>query len=672
MADNTNSEITVINDTTDSSHNAISPTSKETMTTEMLIILPETNGGDKTSPTTKSPTTSATSVLINLTPPRTSILKTVPSPDTSIQQFEVNTSQTTQPSQPLLLVTSAPSKVEKSRRNSEVASRCPICQNDAVKKKNTVLKCSTCSNLVHFPCSNLPAYMLYSLSSSQKKYVCEVCTATPEPFLTSIVTDICNSTEVKNNLVAPLPVPPVIDNRYDIMENKMNSLSVILEKFDLQSLAENLNQLGNKLETTSNNVVASMKEVKQLKKEQSEAVPIQHDGFQSQQFQEELNLVRKDLEFSQKELSASRIWNELLMKELSDRDAALETLRDRFEKNIEKHGEKDKIIATLEAANKQLRDANTTTNKERSLAVHRWGERNESLVREKEELSVQVEQLNERIADFTSKYEQSMEINSLLKSQLDEAVELNKSLQTSFNRLSTRRNVRSSGSPESDETSDNNADANADVHGGYNDDDEEEDAEKDVVIILHDSMCKRVNPTLLSKEKIEVKKVWAPDMNKMEEALDRVNSNVVVLESWTRDLERMEVADINQRIRDIVSKALTKAEKVVITTIINRTDVRDIDLKVDSVNSFIKLNYMRHESVIVCDNHKLYDDHFRIRDRLHLTDDGVSLFASNLKYAIAKGAGVRVVQKHGYDQDYKRYNQHRRESQRDYRRPRYP
>ena len=80
----------------------------------------------------------------------------------------------------------------------------------------------------------------------------------------------------------------------------------------------------------------------------------------------------------------------------------------------------------------------------------------------------------------------------------------------------------------------------------------------------------------------------------------------------------MEVADINLLIKDIVSKALTKAEKVVIITIINRTDVRDIDLKV------------------VCDNHKLYDDHFRIRDRLHLTDDGVSLFASNLKYAIAK------------------------------------
>ena len=109
-------------------------------------------------------------------------------------------------------------------------------------------------------------------------------------------------------------------------------------------------------------------------------------------------MVRKDLDSSQKELSDSRSSNETNIKELSDRDATLTTLRNRFEKNTEKHGEKDKISATLEAANKQLRDVNTTTNTEKTSAVYRWSEKNESLQRDqKERLSVQVGQLNERI-----------------------------------------------------------------------------------------------------------------------------------------------------------------------------------------------------------------------------------------------------------------------------------
>ena len=132
---------------------------------------------------------------------------------------------------------------------------------------------------------------------------------------------------------------------------------------------------------------------------------------------------------------------------------------------------------------------------------------------------------------------------------------------------------------------------------------------------------------------------------KTEEALDEANAKVIVLEAWTRDLERLEVEEINQRIVDIVEKALTKAEKVVVSTIINRTDVRDIDLKLNSVNSFINLKYKRNDSVIICDNFKLRNNKFRKKDNLHLNDDGVRLFATNLKYAIAGAIGVRVKQK---------------------------
>ena len=57
---------------------------------------------------------------------------------------------------------------------------------------------------------------------------------------------------------------------------------------------------------------------------------------------------------------------------------------------------------------------------------------------------------------------------------------------------------------------------------------------------------------------------------------------------------------------------------VVVSTIIRREDVEDIDLKADLVNAHVILNYKRNESVVVCGNFKLYDSRFRNNDKLHL------------------------------------------------------
>ena len=201
------------------------------------------------------------------------------------------------------------------------------------------------------------------------------------------------------------------------------------------------------------------------------------------------------------------------------------------------------------------------------------------------------------------------------------------------------------------------------------DDDEEEDA-RDEVVILHDSLCKHVNDTILSRENVNVKKIWAPNIEKMEEALDNVNSKVVVLEAFTRDLNKMDTDEMSQKIAGLVSKAATKADKVVLSTIIRREDIDDIDLRSNVVNAYMQLKYKRDGNVVVCDNYKLYDSRFRKRDKLHLNDDGTTVFASNLKYAIAEACGVEVVQKrkdyqYRYDDGERRF---RRRDNNNYRR----
>ena len=106
--------------------------------------------------------------------------------------------------------------------------------------------------------------MLYVYNTSTKKYTCEMCTDTPETFLRNTVIETVNENlDIISNNTNTIP-----DTRYDVLENKINSLSVVLEKFDLQTLAENLHTIGNKLEVTSNKMTANMKSISSLEESQ--------------------------------------------------------------------------------------------------------------------------------------------------------------------------------------------------------------------------------------------------------------------------------------------------------------------------------------------------------------------------------------------------------------------
>ena len=177
----------------------------------------------------------------------------------------------------------------------------------------------------------------------------------------------------------------------------------------------------------------------------------------------------------------------------------------------------------------------------------------------------------------------------------------------------------------------------------------------------------------MSKEKVNVKKVWAPDMVHMDAALDEVNAKVIVLQAWTRDVSKLSVEDMNVKMTEVINKALTKADKVVVSTIVNRHDVPDIHLKVNTVNASLLLKYTRNESVFVFDNSTWYHRDFHTADKLHLNDEGTNAVASNLKYAMAEAIGVRVMQKktnrsnyaRQHESDDRRYNRYR--GQRDHR-----
>ncbi len=619
---------------------------KALVTENIVVSIPDTSNGKNNSPMKCDPqhtsvsTTTTTTSTVSITPSKETMNQTPQSPVKS-------------PSSPILPPPPPPQlqkendKTTKTRRTSEATTRslCPICEKEAIKKKN-VLKCSTCTHLIHFTCTNLPPYMLHSLSSSNKKYTCEICAATPETFLTSIVIGICGASGTSESTGA--------DNRIEVLEHKVNSIVVALEKFDIQTVAENLNALGNKMEQANNNLTGNVRAIQKMKVEQEVSSSEVKTSNVERQTSDDLQQLRNELETAKKELSASQSSNDLLMKTVTERDKLVVTLREKWEKNVQKLNEREKRVIMLEGGNTNLTERNQTLSNEKMVASEQWSTKCQSLGRERDHYHQKIEEIQNKLLEARSKLDATLEVNGILKKEVKELVALNKSLQDSISRPPARRNL------------------DTDLRETFEQDvseDEEEDEARDEVVILHDSMCKNVNNTLLSREGISVNKVWAPDMEKMEEALDEVDSKVVVLEAFTRDLGKMDIEEMNQKIAGLVSKAATKADKVVLSTIIRREDIEDIDLKADLVNAFIKLKYKKDENVIVCDNYKLYDSWFRKADKLHLNDDGVPIFASNLKYAIAAASGIQVKKKNrrgnsvqgrdnggGYQQRDDRYN----------------
>ncbi len=370
---------------------------------------------------------------------------------------------------------------------------------------------------------------------------------------------------------------------------------------------------------------------------------------------DQLEQLSNDLDFAKKELAASKSSNELLMESVTERDKTLTNLRDKYEKNIQKLNERDRRLTVMEDENKQLLQANTAASNERTERSDEWSLKVQTLSRERDQYLQKLGETQEKFIDVRNKLDANFEVNNALKDQVLQLVELNKSLQSAINRTPDRRNLRQQQRSDRDDEEEEEED--------------EEETPRDEVVILHDSMCGKINNSLLSREKVKVKKVWAPDLEQMEDALDHVNAKVVVLGALTRDLDKMETDEMNERIAGLISKALTKADKVVVSTIIRREDILDIDLKADMVNAYINLKYKRNDDVVICDNYRLYDTMFRREDKLHLTDDGVSILASSLKYAIAEAVGVQVIPKHHQRRNFEqRYDGDRRPRYNDFRR----
>ena len=225
----------------------------------------------------------------------------------------------------------------------------------------------------------------------------------------------------------------------------------------------------------------------------------------------------------------------------------------------------------------------------------------------------------------------NQEIISILKNEIKEAHERNDSLEKKFNTLIKLNNIKSIPNPGESHTIE-----------------PADDDEQPKVVIFHDSLCKKINPTILSKEKVTTKKIWAPTLDDVQKELTQIQkSDAIVLQPLTRSLNTPTEDIINQT-TETIEMCLEKADKVIISTIISRDDDPTMNAKADLVNANLKFKYLNNPKIFICNNDNLRDKKFRVEDGIHLNDHGTSVFASNLKYKIAEALEVTVVKKSRY------------------------
>ena len=169
-------------------------------------------------------------------------------------------------------------------------------------------------------------------------------------------------------------------------------------------------------------------------------------------------------------------------------------------------------------------------------------------------------------------------------------------------------------------------------------------------MFLHDSMCGKINNTLLSKEMVNVEKVWAPTLPDVLYQIENMeeNADVIAIHSMTNDLNQRNVGEITDLVADVSEKALLKAKKIVISSIISRDDDPLLNAKAAAVNANLKLIFINTPNVSLCINDNLNDKKFRV-DKVHLSDRGVSRLANNLKYKLASALNITVKKKSRID-----------------------
>ena len=166
------------------------------------------------------------------------------------------------------------------------------------------------------------------------------------------------------------------------------------------------------------------------------------------------------------------------------------------------------------------------------------------------------------------------------------------------------------------------------------------------VVLIHDSICKHINPGILSKHNLVTTKILAYTLEEAQQKIDEMNiSNpkVVILNVGTNDVRDKVDPDVIVRkygtILDLLRRKFPNA-KLIFSNILPREDSNDLQATVEYVNAvaYRKLAAKRHA---VVKNNELSGNKLKSKDGIHLSTLGVSRLACSIRDSVLSVLGLK-------------------------------
>ena len=521
-----------------------------------------------------------------------------------------------------------------SQLDKTLSSSCNVCNQPATlsKKKTlrTSLPCSECKSLIHFPCSKLPIYELYNYMNSKKRYTCEVCSAPPPSFLADLIhkdiTNIISDQKTVDQVSGGVTV-----GRVELLEGKIDVLTETIDKLGICSISDKLQNMFKDFRENTNILQKTKSSLEKLTKNLPDIPPPNSV---------DTSAVEKRL---QRELLASQSSEALLNEAIDEKNKTIQNLLAEKTKHIDKidrlHAEKQRLACAAQRL-EMIEDTKI------------------SLENELEKKKMEESRLNEVITSLEKgQCERIVELQTkcqTLQTQLESKQEDIGKLQASFTRLEDVINklpVRKQQlhPPKDNVLAKDNYETVAPTSSPK-------------IVLFHDSLCKNINDTMMSREKVDMEKVWAPTLPQTRSEIENLTytPDCVVIQALTRDVVLKDPMEYVDEIVSTVDLCLTKSEKVVLSLIVDREDCQIARNRLKAVNGLLQVKFMDHPNVTVCEHDKLRDPRNRY-DKLHLNEMGTAKLASNLKHSIAKSIGIKVIRKQTTNNNKREHNRRYRQ-----------
>ena len=114
----------------------------------------------------------------------------------------------------------------------------------------------------------------------------------------------------------------------------------------------------------------------------------------------------------------------------------------------------------------------------------------------------------------------------------------------------------------------------------------QDNSERPNVVIFHDSLMNTIKDTMMIKEKVDITKIWSPTLEETQAKIDEIDpTDRIVIQGITRQVADFSPDDLASLVFDTVEKCLTKAEKVLVSLIVDREDDPEYRAKTEATKS---------------------------------------------------------------------------------------